>query len=362
MARDYYEVLGVGRDATDAALKKAYHKLAHRYHPDKNPGNSASEEQFKEVTEAYEVLSDSERRRQYDRFGARFQDFKGGAGFANNVGDVFSEIFSDFFGRKNERVRKKGRDRIFPLTIDLMTALKGGERELTVPRAMRCEACTGTGAAPGSAPQVCYACGGSGEIRVQQGLLSVSKKCSYCRGRGKIISKPCGVCEGHGHIERETVLKVRIPPGADDDTVLRYAGEGEPGDHGGAAGDLKVTLRVAPHPVFRREGTDLFCDVPVTITEAALGAQIEVPTLDGKVRMKVPAGTQSGRVFRLRGKGVATSENTDAGDEHVTVVVETPHALSEKARELLQALGELEEPASYPLRTAFRRDVLKSDG
>ena len=363
MPRDYYEVLGIGREATDAAIKKAYRKLAHRLHPDKNPNDPTAEERFKEVSQAYDVLSDPEKRRRYDRFGRAgpgFGDFRS-SGFTQNVGDVFSEIFGDFFGRREGRSRERGRDRVVSLTVDFHTAVLGGEREIDVPRSRRCETCSGTGAAPGSAPQVCYACGGSGEIRVQQGLLSVSKKCSYCRGRGKTIARPCSACAGSGYLQRQATLKVHIPAGTDDETALRYAGEGEPGPVGAEPGDLKVTIKVEPHRVFKRDGADLHCEVPITLVEATLGAQIEVPTLDGKVRMKVPPGTQSGKVFRLRGKGVPDMEGHSRGDQHVTVVVETPRDLSEHERALVDKLKELDIDAHYPLKAAFRNRVGRND-
>ncbi|MBI5509624.1 MAG: molecular chaperone DnaJ [Deltaproteobacteria bacterium] len=361
MAKDYYEVLGVDRDASDDAIKKAYRRLAHRHHPDKNPDNPAAEERFKEVTQAYEVLSDPAKRKKYDRFGhlGGGAGFAGapGEGFAQNVGDVFSEIFGDFFGRREKRGRERGRDRVLELKVDFHTAAEGGEGEVEVQRSKRCDACSGTGAAPGSAPQICYACGGSGEIRVQQGLLSVAKKCTYCRGRGRIITKPCTSCDGSGASSRPATLKVRIPAGADDDTVLRYAGEGEPGQNGGPAGDLKITLKVEPHPFFKRRGADLLCDVPISVADAALGAQIEVPTLDGKVRMKIPPGTQSGKVFRLRGKGLPSLEHHEHGDQHVTVIVETPHPLSDKEAALVAKLKDLEADDHYPLRAAFRHHL-----
>ncbi|MBI3178241.1 MAG: molecular chaperone DnaJ, partial [Deltaproteobacteria bacterium] len=304
--KDYYEVLGVSRDATPEEIKTSYRRLAHRYHPDKNPGDKAGEERFKEASRAYEVLSDLDKRRRYDRHGRAAFEGAGAdayAGFGRNVSDLFGEIFSDFFSRKEKRGRARGRDRVYPLDVDFLPAVFGGERTLEVIRHDRCETCSGTGARPGSLPQMCHACGGSGQVRVQQGLLSVSKRCTYCRGRGKLIAKACDVCDGKGDLERQAQLKVRIPRGAGDDTVLRYAGEGEPGTGGGPAGDLRVVLRVRPHSIFSREGDNIHCHVPITLAEAVLGGSVEVPTVDGRVRMKVPPGTQSGHTFRLRGKG-----------------------------------------------------------
>ncbi len=353
MARDYYQILGVARSASAKEIKRAYRRLAHRYHPDKNTGEPRAEERFKEITEAYDVLGDPERRRRYDRFGAA--SVGGGRAAASSFGDVFSEIFADFFGRR-ERGRAAGRDRHETLTVDLRLAVQGGERTLQVLRARRCAACAGTGARPGTAPQICHACGGSGEIRVQQGLLSVSKACGYCKARGRVITDPCPACSGEGHRNEQAQLKVRIPPGTADGTVLRYVGEGEPGGAGGKAGDLRVTIRVEPDPLFRRDGADLFVEVPITFAEAALGAQVEVPTLSGLVRMTIPPGTQSGRVFRLRGKGVPQGEGAP-GDQQVTVIVETPVGLEPAVRQRLTEVAELADERHYPLRSAFRRKV-----
>ena len=367
--RDLYEVLGVNRDASASDIKKAYRSLAHRYHPDKNPGNSSAEEKFKEATHAYDILCDADKRQRYDRFGAAGVGAGGpsdyaqaGAGFAQNVGDVFSEIFGDFFkgarpgapGGGPRQPREKGRDRSIPLTIDFATAVSGGERTVEVTRSQRCGSCTGTGAKPGTTPALCHACGGAGEIRAQQGLFSVNKRCAYCRGRGRIITDPCRDCDGQGQVERRAHLKVKIPAGAATGTTLRYAGEGETGNHGGTAGDLRVVLEVGAHPVFKREGADLFCDLPVTFTEAALGGQVDVPTLQGQVRMKVPPGSQTGKVLRLRGKGVPRLGNDkESGDLHVTVVVETPQALSDAQRALYEQLQALDKPDTYPQRQAL---------
>jgi molecular chaperone DnaJ len=352
VTRDYYEILGVSRDADDKQIKKAYHRLAHEYHPDKNPDDQRSEELFKEATRAYQVLSNPEQRRRYDRFGPSvFEGGGSGAAGFSNFGDVFSEIFGDFFSRRG-KAREKGRDRTFTLPLDFRTAALGGERSIDVPRAERCSTCSGTGSKPGTSPQICHACGGTGEIRVQQGLLSASKKCTYCRGRGKIITHPCTPCNGGGYVDHQTALKVRVPPGSDQDTVLRYAGEGEPGKNGGQPGDLRVVLKVDPHPVFRREDADLHCEVPVTFVDAALGTQLEVPTLDGRVRMRLPAGTQSGHVFRLRGKGVPNGSG-QRGDQHVLVTVETPTALTDEQRALIDKLRELDSTEHHPERAAF---------
>ncbi len=347
--RDYYEVLGVARDADDRELKTAYRRLAHEVHPDKNPGDQRAEELFKEATHAYQVLSNPESRRRYDRFGPSAFEAGKGAPHATHFGDVFSEIFGDFFSRRGKG-KTKGRDRTFDLHLDFVTAALGGERTLEVPRAQRCSTCTGTGARPGTSPQICHACGGSGEIRVQQGLLSASKRCGYCRGRGKVVTHPCAACGGGGYVDQQTSLKVRIPPGSDHDTVLRYSGEGEPGKNGGRPGDLRVVLKVDPHPVFRRIGSDLHCELPVTFVDAVLGAQLEIPTLDGRVRMRLPPGTQSGHTFRLRGKGIPNGSG-ERGDQHVLVTVETPTDLTDEQRALIEKLRALD--SNHPERTAF---------
>ena len=365
--RDLYEVLGVNRDASASDIKKAYRSLAHRYHPDKNPGNAGAEEKFKEATHAYDILGDADKRQRYDRFGAAGvggggpQDYaQAGAGFAQNVGDVFSEIFGDFFkgarppGAGPRQPREKGRDRNVHLSVDFAAALAGGERTVEVTRAERCGTCTGTGAKPGTTPALCHACGGAGEIRAQQGLFSVNKRCAYCRGRGRIMTDPCKDCDGQGQVERRSQLKVKIPAGAATGTTLRYAGEGEGGSHGASSGDLRVVLEVAEHPLFRREGADLFCDVPVSFSEAALGGQVEVPTLQGRVRMKLPPGTLTGKVLRLRGKGMPRlGTDKEFGDLNVTVLVETPQNLSSAQRALYEQLQALDEAGTYPLRQAL---------
>jgi molecular chaperone DnaJ len=353
MSRDYYDILDVPRDADEKEIKTAYRRLAHEYHPDKNPGDRRAEELFKEATRAYQVLSDPAQRRRYDRFGASlFEGGRTGAGFAG-FGDVFSEVFGDLFSRRG-KTAARGRDRTRTLRLDFETAILGGRRTIDVRESERCSACSGTGSRPGTSPQICHACGGTGEIRVQQGLLSASKRCTYCKGRGKIIAHPCDPCRGSGYVERRTPLEVRIPPGSDQDTVLRYAGKGDPSSNGGAHGDLRVVLAVDPHPVFRRDGADLHCEMPVTFVDAALGAQVEVPTLDGRVRMRLPPGTQSGHIFRLRGKGVPRGSG-GRGDQHLLVTVETPTSLSEEQKALVEELRRLD--GNHPKRAAFWEKV-----
>ncbi len=370
--RDLYEVLGVEREASGDEIKRAYRRLAHKYHPDKNPNDPAAEERFKEASVAYEVLSDEDKRRRYDRLGHAgvgtggdgqgFGGF-GGAAAGAGFGDVFSEIFGDFFGgKKGGKQRERGKDRRFTLAVDWQAAIHGAERTIDVPRTTKCQACSGTGSKPGSAPQICHACGGGGEIKVQQGLFTVSKRCTFCKGRGKIVTHPCKSCDGLGHSEQRTTLKVRVPPGADDGTTLRYPGEGEPGHGGGGPGDLLVVLSVEAHPVFKRQGADILVELPVSVREAALGAQVEVPTIDGRVRMRLPPGTQSGRVFRLRGKGAPALSGGERGDQHVTVVVETPQELTPVEQKIVEQLERLEHERHLPRRAAFWKNFPEGKG
>lgn len=337
LSRDPYEVLGISRSATAAELKRAYRRLAHRHHPDKNPGDLLAAERFRELSVAYELLADRERRAAYDRAQA----------------SPFAEVFAAT-GRNTARAaRERGRDRELELVIDLPTALCGAERLLEVGRPVKCITCTGTGARPGSVPQLCHACGGTGSVRVQQGLGVAARRCSYCQGRGRLVRDACKTCAGVGTVDKPHQVRVRIPPGAEDGGVLRYDGEGEPGHGGGPPGDLRVKLRVTAHEVWGRDGADVLLDLPISVSEAALGASLEVPTLDGRVRMKLPAGTQSGHVFRLRGKGAPIPGTSERGDQRVTVVIETPQALTAEQSELLRRFGVLERDENRPRRAAL---------
>lgn len=374
MMRNLYEILGINQQASSTEIKKAYRRLAHRYHPDKNPNKPEAEERFKEVTLAYEVLSDPAKRRKYDRFGAAsvgagsattagaggadttegaYDERNAGGGFGSNVGDVFSEIFGDFFGRQAPRGRERGKDRGLEVAVEFTDALFGAERSVEVPHPSPCRACSSTGAKPGSTPQICHACGGTGRIAVQQGLFNANRRCGYCKGRGKFIRQVCEACGGNGVVERMAKLKLRIPAGATDGLTLRYSGEGELGQLGVPAGDLLIVLRVKPHPIFRREGTDIHLELPITFREAVLGAHVNVPTVDGKVRMRIPPGTRNGRAFRLRGKGAPLVEGEGRGDQHVTVVVEVPQELTESQRRLIEALAPLDDAKHLPMRAAF---------
>ncbi len=356
--RDPYEVLGVQRNANETEIKKAYRRLAHRYHPDKNPGDKSAEERFKETTAAYELLSDPQKKQRYDTMGAAGFSAEGftpgSAGFNQNFGAVFGEIFGDFFGKKG-RTKERGKDRVVRLSIDFKTAALGGQKNLPLTRRFRCETCTGTGSKPGSAPQICHACGGTGEIRVQQGLFTVGKRCGYCYGRGKMVVDACRTCNGLGHSEKQSEVVVNIPPGSEEGTTLRYSGEGEASSYG-PPGDLRVILSVQAHPVFQREANDIHIEVPITLTEATLGAQIEVPTLTGRVRMKLPPGTSSGKVFRLRGKGISSSSGAQ-GDQHVTVIIEAPQKLTPEQLQLLEKLKKIDDDQHYPQRAEFWNKV-----
>jgi len=360
MKRDYYEVLGVSRTADDEELKRAYRKLALKYHPDKNPDTRAeAEERFKEVNQAYQILSDAQRRAQYDRFGhAAFeQGGPGGFDFAAGFDDILGDLFGDFFGTgrtRGGRARaRRGADLQYQLEISFVEACRGCEKTLSVPRLTRCETCGGRGAKPGTTPQTCPQCNGSGQMRFQQGFFSIAKTCGKCNGHGQIVTNPCPKCEGAGARRVTYTVNVKIPAGVDAGSRLKLRGEGEAGDRGGPSGDLYVVLDVEEHPIFTREGTDLVCEVPVSIAQAALGTEIEVPTLDGSFKVKVPAGTQSGQMFRLRGRGVADLNGYGTGDELVRIVVETPKKLTARQRELLEEFATLAGEDVHPMSKSF---------
>ena len=365
MKRDYYEVLGVSRTAGDEELKKAYRKLALKFHPDKNPGKEA-EERFKECNEAYQILSDPQRRAQYDRFGhAAFENggIGGGFDFAGGFDDILGDLFGDFFGtgrgRGGRSRARRGADLQYQLEIGFIEACRGCEKTLSVPRLARCETCGGRGAKAGTTPQTCPQCNGSGQMRFQQGFFSIAKTCGKCNGHGQIITNPCPSCDGAGARRVTYTVNVKIPAGVDAGSRLKLRGEGEVGANGGPSGDLYVVLDVQEHPIFVRDGHDLVCEVPVSFAQAALGTEMEVPTLDGSVKLKVPAGTQSGHVFRLRGRGVADLNGYGTGDELVRVVVETPRKLTAKQRELLEEFAKLSGEDVHPLSKSFL-DKVKS--
>ena len=335
--RDYYEILGVDRDASEDEIKKAYRKLAMQHHPDRNPDNAKSEEKFKEAKEAYEVLSDQEKRAAYDRFGHQAMEGMaggaGGAGFGDAFGDIFSEIFGG--GRARSNVYR-GADLRYNLEISLEEAARGSESKIRIPTLETCEPCHGTGAKPGTEPTTCPTCQGQGQVRIQQGFFSLQQTCPRCAGAGKIVRDPCTTCSGAGRVKKQKTLSVKIPAGVDEGDRIRLTGEGEAGVNGGPPGDLYVVVRLRPHSVFQREENDLHCEMPVSFTTAALGGEIEIPTLDGVAKLKVPAETQTGKVFRLRGKGIKGVRSASQGDLLCHVVVETPVSLTDRQKELLR--------------------------
>ncbi|WP_417786585.1 molecular chaperone DnaJ [Stutzerimonas xanthomarina] len=341
--RDYYEVLGVERGASEAELKKAYRRLAMKHHPDRNPGDKAAEDAFKEANEAYEVLSDAGKRQAYDQYGHAGVDPQMGAGagaaYGNaNFSDIFGDVFSDFFagGRGSSRGgAQRGSDLRYTLELDLEEAVRGTTVTIRVPALAECKTCDGSGAKKGTSPVTCTTCGGIGQVRMQQGFFSVQQTCPRCHGSGKMISDPCGSCHGQGRVEEQKTLSVKVPPGVDTGDRIRLTGEGEAGAQGGPAGDLYVVVNVREHLIFQRDGKHLYCEVPISFADAALGGELEVPTLDGRVKLKIPEGTQTGKQFRLRGKGVAPVRGGAAGDLLCRVAVETPVNLGKRQRELL---------------------------
>lgn len=363
--RDYYEVLGIERNVSEPDIKSAYRKVAFQYHPDRNPGDKQAEEKFKQASEAYQVLSDPEKRRRYDQFGhagvgnAPAWDFRGeGFGFSGSVNDIFGEMFGEFFGGRRARAgRARGTDFRYDLEIEFVEAAFGAEKKVRIPKPMRCKDCGGSGARAGTSPRTCSACGGSGELRINQGFFTLARPCPRCGGAGHTVPEPCRSCGGSGKVQAETVLTVKIPPGTDTGTRLRLAGEGEPGVRGGAPGDLYVVLHVREHPLFSREDTEILCEVPISLTQAALGATVPVPTLEGMHPLKIPSGTQSGKVFRLKGKGVTRLTGGERGDQHVRVVVETPTHLTAEQKQLLQRFAELSGEDSTPQTKSFLRKV-----
>ncbi len=366
MARiDYYELLGVARDVDAAELKRAFRKKAMQYHPDRNPGDAEAEAKFKELNEAYEVLKDPDKRAAYDRYGhAAFDGPGGGAGgFGAGQGhgfdfsDIFEDIFGDFMGGQRGGGRRGG-DLRYNLEITLEDAYFGKDVEITVPSMAPCDECGGEGTAPGTSPSTCTTCHGRGKIRAQQGFFTIERSCPVCNGAGMVIEDPCKKCQGRGQVHREKKLSVKIPAGIEDGTRIRLAGEGEPGMHGAPAGDLYIFISVAPHRMFRREGAHIHCRVPIPMTVAALGGPIEVPTLgSGKARIQIPAGTQTGRQIRLKGKGMPVLHGHDHGDMYIEVVVETPVNLTKRQRELLREFGEESGERNNPESTGFFQRV-----
>lgn len=342
--KDYYEIIGVPRDASEADIKKAFRQLALKYHPDRNPEDKESEEKFKEINEAYSCLIDPEKRANYDRFGTAEGIGPGYSPFGTGFGDIFEDIFGDFFGTFGGRRRQrptKGQDLRYDLDITLMEAAFGTDKTIEVPRWEDCIECRGSGSAPGKMPVTCPNCKGAGQIRIQQGFFSISRTCNRCGGAGKIITDPCEVCKGQGKVRKFKTVNIKIPPGVDTDSRLRISHEGEMGFHGGPRGDLYIYLNVEEHPFFKREGNDLYCEVPVSFPQAALGAEVEVPTIDGTQKLRVPAGTPSGKIFHLKGKGVQRLGGASRGDQIVRVYVDVPKSLTQKQRELLEEFAHI---------------------
>jgi molecular chaperone DnaJ len=358
--RDYYEVLGVARTASEAELKASFRKLAMKYHPDRNSGDKDSEHKFKEINEAYDVLKDGDKRAAYDRFGhAAFEHGSaGGAGFGTDFASGFADIFDDLFGMGGRRGRSGGRERgadlRYTMEITLEAAFGGKAAQIRIPTSVTCETCSGTGAKSGSKPKACPACAGHGKIRHTQGFFTLERTCPNCQGRGQVIDNPCASCSGSGRVTRERTLSVNVPPGVEDGTRIRLAGEGEAGTRAGPSGDLYIFLSIAPHPFFQRDGADLHCRVPVSMATAALGGGFDVPTIDGgKTRVKVPEGTQSGRRLRLQGKGMPVLRSRETGDMYVQVVVETPQNLTKRQKELLAEFEKQSSHETHPESAGF---------
>lgn len=362
---DFYTLLGVDRSASADEIKKAYRKLAKKYHPDKNPGDEEAERKFKEISEAYDVLKDDQQRAAYDQYGhAAFEGGMGGNGHPGGMGgmggmsDIFDDLFGEFMGgRRGQRSdggRARGQDLRYNMQITLEEAYEGKKAQIHVPSSVTCDTCSGSGAAPGSQPVNCTTCGGDGRVRAAQGFFSIERTCPACHGRGQIIENPCSDCHGQGRVQKERTLAVTIPPGVEEGTRIRLAGEGEAGMRGGPAGDLYIFLSIEPHPLFERDGTELFCDVPISFTTAALGGEIEVPTLGGgKVKVKIPEGTQTGKQFRVRGKGMPGLHARRHGDLYIRVHVETPVGLTKAQKDLLKQFDEASSEKTNPESAGF---------
>jgi molecular chaperone DnaJ len=370
---DFYEVLGVARSCDDKALKAAFRKLAMQFHPDRNPGDHTAEIKFKEVSAAYECLKDPQKRAAYDRYGhAAFEN--GGNGgfngdFTSSMSDIFDNIFGDMMGgrRGGRRAgREPGADLRYNMEITLEEAYSGKTAEIEVPTKAACPTCSGSGAKPGSTPKTCPSCDGHGRVRAAQGFFSIERTCPTCQGRGSVISDPCAECHGSGRVNEERKLSVNIPAGIEDGTRIRLAGEGEAGARGGPAGDLYIFLSIKPHEFFQRDGADIFCRVPISMTTAALGGEFQVPTIDGgKTRVKVPESTQSGKQFRLKGKGMPVLRSSQVGDMYIQVVVETPRNLTRRQRELMEEFEQASSAENNPESTGFFarvRDFLEGLG
>jgi molecular chaperone DnaJ len=356
--RDYYEVLGLVRSASDEEIKAAFRKLAMKWHPDKNPGDHDCEHRFKEINEAYDILKDGARRAAYDSFGHAAFEHGGGAGFGGDFASAFHDIFDDLFGMSGRRGRTPGRERgadlRYNLEITLDEAFVGKTAQVRLPTSVTCETCSGTGAKAGTQPAACRHCGGTGRIRHAQGFFTLERTCPACQGRGSVIEQPCKACSGAGRTTRERTLEVQIPGGVEDGTRIRLAGEGEAGLRGGASGDLYIFLSIIPHAIFQREGADLFCRVPISMTTASLGGEFEVPIVDGgRTRVKIPEGTQTGKRFRLQSQGMPVLRSKARGDMYVQVTVETPQKLTKRQKELLKEFEKESSKDTHPESSGF---------
>ena len=363
--RDYYDVLGITRGASEQDIKSAFRRLAKDCHPDRNASDKGAEQKFKELNEAYEALKDPQKRAAYDQFGHAAFDGRGGHGhgfgpdFASSMSDIFDDLFGEFMGgRRGGGARRSGRERgadlRYNMEVALTEAYTGKTAQIRVPTSVTCEGCTGTGANPGTKPSTCPTCGGIGKVRASQGFFTIERTCPGCHGRGEIISDPCGDCSGKGRVVKERQLSVNIPAGVEDGTRIRLAGEGEAGLRGGPAGDLYIFLSIKPHEFFQRDGADIFCRVPISITTAALGGEFQVPTIDGgKTRVRVPDGSQTGKQFRLKGKGMPVLRTNRLGDMYIQINVETPMNLSRRQRELLEEFEKASSADTHPESTGF---------
>ena len=373
--RDYYEVLGVSKGATEDEIKKAYKKLARKYHPDMNPGDKEAEEKFKEVNEANEVLSDPDKKARYDQFGFAGVDpsYGGGAGGGygaggfdfGDLGDIFGSFFGGGFGggQRQRNGPQRGESIRMSVSVDFIEAAFGCEKEITVDRSEQCPTCKGNGCAPGTTPEVCPECHGSGTVTQAQrtpfGVMQTQAACGKCRGTGKIIHQPCPDCRGSGRARKRKTVKVNIPAGIDNGQTISLRGQGHAGKNGGPNGDLLITVMVKPHDIFHREGTAVFCEAPITFTQAVLGAEMEIPTIDGKVKYTIPEGTQTGTVFRLRGKGIPVLNGHGRGDQYVTVTIETPKGLNKEQKEALRKFGETLGEGNYEKQRSFFKKFKK---
>lgn len=357
--RDYYEVLGVSKDSGDAELKKAYRRLAMKYHPDRNENNAEAEAKFKEVKEAHDILSDSQKRQVYDQYGHAGIEQQGGFSSrgGSEFGDMFGDMFGDIFGggRGGQNRAYRGADLQYNLELSLEEAVFGTDANIDIASQQSCEACDGSGAESGTSLDSCETCGGAGQVRMQQGFFSIQQPCPKCRGRGRIISHPCGDCSGAGTVERQRTLSVKVPAGIDTGDRIRLANEGEAGENGGPSGDLYVQVRVKEHPIFERDGEHLHCEIPIGFADAVLGGEVEIPTLDGRINLKIPPETQTGKQFRLRGKGVKPVRGGSQGDLFVHVLMETPVSLTKQQKKLLQEFKAL-------LTAGGKKHSPKSDG